>query len=198
MLHELCAKLGFCLPPDDDTRLVASPPPTIDAFTDEVIRTEGLDPLTTSTDLRSQVRAIVVRYLPIPGDVVVFRSSPGDGPLMDGDVGVIDRLSDDGTVRVVWRRTGVLAVPMRDVTESAPTNPTTASAAAPAGATVVGSERRMPRLCADSHRRRQNGAYERPLPGTYPSPGAGEEPNRRRSMYQAARPRYGATRNVRA
>ena len=33
LLDELCAKLGFCLDPDDKTALIESPPATVDAFT---------------------------------------------------------------------------------------------------------------------------------------------------------------------
>ena len=54
LLNEPCVKLGFCLPPEDSERLILSPPPTVDAFTDDVLRSECIDPLTTSTDLRKQ------------------------------------------------------------------------------------------------------------------------------------------------
>lgn len=44
LLSELCVVMGFCLPPDEADRLRKSPPPDVDAFTDAVIRAEGLDP----------------------------------------------------------------------------------------------------------------------------------------------------------
>jgi hypothetical protein len=44
LLSELCVTMGFCLPPDEAARLRKSPPTDVDAFTDAVIRAEGLDP----------------------------------------------------------------------------------------------------------------------------------------------------------
>jgi hypothetical protein len=61
LLYELCTKLGFCLPPDDQARIVASPPPDIDSFTDEVMVIEGFDPA-LEKQLRRQVRALVARH----------------------------------------------------------------------------------------------------------------------------------------
>jgi hypothetical protein len=45
LLDDLCVGLGYCLPPDDKQRIIADPPPTIDAFTDAVIEAEGRDPV---------------------------------------------------------------------------------------------------------------------------------------------------------
>jgi hypothetical protein len=44
LLYELCVVLGFCLPPDAQIKLQNDPPTDADAFTDAVIRAEGLDP----------------------------------------------------------------------------------------------------------------------------------------------------------
>ncbi len=60
LLYELCVVLGFCLPPDEQARLRESPPTDVDAFTDAVIRAEGLDPhadipLHMRRDIRSRV-----------------------------------------------------------------------------------------------------------------------------------------------
>jgi hypothetical protein len=33
LLDDLCAKLGYCLPPDDQRRIVDDPPDAVDAFT---------------------------------------------------------------------------------------------------------------------------------------------------------------------
>lgn len=60
LLYELCVVLGFCLPPDAQARLRESPPTDVDAFTDAVIRAEGLDPhadipLHMRTDIRARV-----------------------------------------------------------------------------------------------------------------------------------------------
>ena len=59
LLDELCAKLGYCLPRDDQRRIVDDPPDTVDAFTDAVVTAEGLDPLLIATEQRQQVRRIV-------------------------------------------------------------------------------------------------------------------------------------------
>ncbi|MFE9575411.1 hypothetical protein ACFYO1_03425 [Nocardia sp. NPDC006044] len=44
LLDNLCAELGFCLPPEEQSRLRVSPPADIDAFTDAVFVAEGMDP----------------------------------------------------------------------------------------------------------------------------------------------------------
>jgi hypothetical protein len=62
LLYELCSKLGHCLPEAEQRRLIASPPGNVDAFTDEVLRAEGLDPQLVSGDSRKQARALVDRY----------------------------------------------------------------------------------------------------------------------------------------
>jgi hypothetical protein len=59
--YELCTKLGFCLLPDDEARIVASPPPDIDSFTDEVMVIERFDPA-LEKQVRRQVRALVARH----------------------------------------------------------------------------------------------------------------------------------------
>jgi hypothetical protein len=59
LLVDLCAKLGYCLPPDDQRRIADDPPETVDAFTDAVVSAEGLDPLLVTTEQRQQVRRMV-------------------------------------------------------------------------------------------------------------------------------------------
>jgi hypothetical protein len=59
LLDELCVKLGFCLPPDAKEALKANPPRDIDAFTDAVIRAEGMDPVLIDSGLRQSIRQIV-------------------------------------------------------------------------------------------------------------------------------------------
>ena len=66
LLDELCAKLGFCLDPDDKRALIEAPPATVDAFTDEVIRREGLDPVTYDSAIRRQVKALVAEHMGQP------------------------------------------------------------------------------------------------------------------------------------
>jgi len=63
LLSELCVELGFCLPPHEHARLRESPPTEVDAFTDAVIRAEGLDPYADiSLHLRRDVKARVMEH----------------------------------------------------------------------------------------------------------------------------------------
>ena len=59
LLDELCVTLGFCLPPDEKAALRTGPPPGVDAFTEAVIRAEGMDPVLIDGDLRRQMVEIV-------------------------------------------------------------------------------------------------------------------------------------------
>jgi hypothetical protein len=43
-LSELCSKLGYCIPPDDQEAILTNPPPDADAFIDAVLVAEGFDP----------------------------------------------------------------------------------------------------------------------------------------------------------
>jgi len=72
LLDELCVDLGFCLPPDGQAQLMNNPPADIDAFTDAVIRAEGLDPhADIPHHVRRDVRARVAKY---------FKSAKNDTP----------------------------------------------------------------------------------------------------------------------
>jgi hypothetical protein len=66
LVNELCVKLGFCLPPEAIERLVQHSPATVDAFTDDVLRREGMDPLTADSHLRSQIRSVVAKHMNEP------------------------------------------------------------------------------------------------------------------------------------
>jgi predicted RNA-binding Zn-ribbon protein involved in translation (DUF1610 family) len=59
LLDELCVTLGFCLPPDAQEELKSNPPGDVDAFTDAVIRAEGMDPGLIDSALRRQIRELV-------------------------------------------------------------------------------------------------------------------------------------------
>lgn len=59
LLDDLCVQLGYCLPPETQQRIIADPPPTVDAFTDAVIDAEGLDPVLMDKRDRLEVRRIV-------------------------------------------------------------------------------------------------------------------------------------------
>jgi hypothetical protein len=60
LLGELCVRLGFCLPPDDQERLRADPPSDADTFTDAVLLAERMDPVLADASLRRSVRARVI------------------------------------------------------------------------------------------------------------------------------------------
>jgi hypothetical protein len=62
LLNELCIKLGFCLPPEENRRLRESPPGKVDSFTDAVFEAEGMGDM-SYTDLRRQVREIVDKHM---------------------------------------------------------------------------------------------------------------------------------------
>ncbi|HYN94951.1 MAG TPA: hypothetical protein VES42_13970 [Pilimelia sp.] len=62
LLNELCIKLGFCLPPEENRRLEQSPPGDVDSFTDAVIEAEGMGDM-SHTDIRRQVREVVERHM---------------------------------------------------------------------------------------------------------------------------------------
>ena len=66
LFTDLSVRLGFTLPVQVVDRLRESPPATVDAFTDEILRGEDLDPLTTDSGLRTQVRALVAEYMGEP------------------------------------------------------------------------------------------------------------------------------------
>jgi hypothetical protein len=59
LLNDLCVRLGYCLSPDDQQRIIANPPTTVDGFTDAVVTAEGLDPVLMATEQRQQVRRMV-------------------------------------------------------------------------------------------------------------------------------------------
>jgi hypothetical protein len=59
LLYDLCVRLGYCLPPEDQQRIIDDPPASVDAFTDAVIVAEGLDPVLMATEQRQQVRRMV-------------------------------------------------------------------------------------------------------------------------------------------
>jgi hypothetical protein len=69
LLNDLCVDLGFCLPPDDQSRLRVNPPGDADTFTDAVFMAEGLDPLLADRHLWRTVRQRVV---------LAFRRQPSD------------------------------------------------------------------------------------------------------------------------
>ena len=59
LLNDLCLRLGYCLPGDDQQAIITDPPMTVDAFTDAVVTAEGFDPVLMATEQRQQVRRMV-------------------------------------------------------------------------------------------------------------------------------------------
>ncbi|HQW29724.1 MAG TPA: hypothetical protein PK529_11100 [Verrucomicrobiales bacterium] len=74
ILYDLCVVFGFCLPPDEQARLRELPPNEVDAFTDTVIRAEGLNP-DVDVPLRSrrQMKATVAEHFRKAEDEQQFR-----------------------------------------------------------------------------------------------------------------------------
>ena len=62
ILDDLCIELGFCLPPEEQRRLEASPPENVDSFTDAVFEAEGMGHM-SDTNIRRQVRDVVERHM---------------------------------------------------------------------------------------------------------------------------------------
>jgi hypothetical protein len=63
LLDMLCADLGHCVPAAARQRLIDEIPADKDAFTDDVLRAQGLDPLTYDPGARRELRrAIVVAF----------------------------------------------------------------------------------------------------------------------------------------
>lgn len=52
LLQDVCVQLEFCLESDDKRALLELLPATVDTFTEEVIRREGLHPLTLDSAIR--------------------------------------------------------------------------------------------------------------------------------------------------
>lgn len=71
LLNDLCVVYGYCLPPDDQQRIIADPPQTIDAFTDAVIVAECLDPVRMDTESRRELRRMVAAAFGEPISPVV-------------------------------------------------------------------------------------------------------------------------------
>lgn len=59
LLNDLCVELGYCLPSNEQDKIIADPPASVDAFTDVVVLAEGFDPVLMPTDQRQRVRRMV-------------------------------------------------------------------------------------------------------------------------------------------
>ncbi len=59
LLEDLCVRLGYCLPPEDQQRIINDPPASVDGFTDAVVVAEGFDPDLMATEQRQQVHRLV-------------------------------------------------------------------------------------------------------------------------------------------
>lgn len=59
LLGDLCVTFGFCLPPDAKETLRTSPSDGVAAFTDAVVRAEGMDPETIDSALRRRMQEMV-------------------------------------------------------------------------------------------------------------------------------------------
>ncbi len=61
LLEELCIQYGFCLPPEENERLVANTPSDAESFALAVFRTEGLEPAPSHRRLFQEVLAHLER-----------------------------------------------------------------------------------------------------------------------------------------
>ncbi|BEP14367.1 hypothetical protein acdb102_26780 [Acidothermaceae bacterium B102] len=77
LLHELCAKLGVCLPQHEQDALIADPPADVDDFVTAVLRADGGEPEATDLRLARRVRVMVDGHLRDPAD------PPSPGPAFD-------------------------------------------------------------------------------------------------------------------
>ncbi len=72
LLTSLCVKLGFCLPPKEQERIVYEAPLTVYDFADAVLMGEGIDPATADKDILYHVRRFVAdafaKYAPATED----------------------------------------------------------------------------------------------------------------------------------
>ena len=106
LLNDLCVQLGFCLPPIEQQRIVRFPAGTVDAFTDDVIVTEGLNPVTIDSMLRTAVRTRVARHFEA-AERIVRDAEEQLGVLVPEPVRVLyaasdGRRNDAGQWDVVW------------------------------------------------------------------------------------------------
>jgi hypothetical protein len=84
VLSKLCTKLGFCLPVKECERFRTSPPSDVREFTNQVFRSEGLEPKRADTELWRQVRDIIAEAFEThagPQDLTKRCSQP---PTRDG------------------------------------------------------------------------------------------------------------------
>jgi len=59
LLNDLCAQVGFCLPPKKRERLESNPPGDVDSFARAVCIAEGLNPDLLERQIYRRVRDIV-------------------------------------------------------------------------------------------------------------------------------------------
>jgi hypothetical protein len=59
LLSTLCEKLGYCLPPEEQERLLSKPPVTVYEFTEAVFWADGEDPDAADKKLLNDVRSVV-------------------------------------------------------------------------------------------------------------------------------------------
>ncbi len=112
LLYDLCVGLGFCLPPEEQDRIIRFPPCTVEAFTDEVISSEGLDPVTIPTTLRTAVLSMVAGHFEA-AERGVAQAEERLGVLIPQPVRVLyaasnGRPSQTGQWDVVWPMASVI------------------------------------------------------------------------------------------
>ena len=59
LLKTLCERLGYCLPPREQERILSNPPLTVYEFTDAVFVADGEDPSSADKKILNDVRMVV-------------------------------------------------------------------------------------------------------------------------------------------
>ena len=79
LLESLCLQLGFCLPPETNTRLASDPPTDPDAFAEAVFAAEGLPIHEGGKRLYKQVRNLIADAMTASDDQASNSAMHPDG-----------------------------------------------------------------------------------------------------------------------
>jgi hypothetical protein len=82
-LSELCSKLGYCLPPDEQEAILVNRPPDAEAFVDAVLTGEGRPLHLVLNQERRPMLEIVTRWAVYGGEYE--RGSVADRPRFPAD-----------------------------------------------------------------------------------------------------------------
>jgi len=63
LLWDICARYGFCLPPEESEALISAPPPDVASFVDAILVAEGIDPMFCDKHTRAYLGEAVRDWL---------------------------------------------------------------------------------------------------------------------------------------